>query len=380
MYIILWSLVGHFHFAFDNYDERGRSLFQKINNINDLSILQDIGFNHFGKLGIQRGQKKEITGVNNQSKEIYWQNKYNELKTQTNTQLEQLNIVNTELNDINSDIAIKNIQLDSLDKNILDKIKLDEGYNKLLEDLKTSIEEDKITIENLKSGVKDLKIQREQLSKDTSKSKEEKKLLYLEITQKQDELRVLKDNIQAQIKYKKDLEKDLNSKIDIVINNSKMLIGLDKDKLKEQIAKLVKHYLKFNTQLKEVEELKVQNEKLVSDNTALVEDNSKKYSEILELKEDNSNIKAELSNLKKSELFLKNQLNELKISTQKQLNSLNDVLGKIKNKIGKFKSFILFKGLDKDFKEYELNLQNEPDKNISLEVEDSSSNHSYFDM
>lgn len=114
MYIILWSLVGHFHFAFDNYDERGRSLFQKINNINDLSILQDIGFNHFGKLGIQRGQKKEITGVNHHNKEIYWQNKYNELKTQTNSQLEQLNIVNTELNDINTNIAIKNTQLDSL--------------------------------------------------------------------------------------------------------------------------------------------------------------------------------------------------------------------------------------------------------------------------
>ena len=367
------EITGHFHWAFDNYDERGRSLFQKINNINDLSILQDIGFNHFGKLGMQRGQKKEVTGVNHQNKEIYWQNKYNELKTQTNTQLEQLNSVNTQINDINSDIAIKTTKLDSLDKNILDKIKLDEGYNKLLEDLKISIEEDKITIENLKSGVKDLKIQREQLTKDTSKSKEEKKVLYAEITSKQDELRTLKDNIQSQIKYKKDLEKDLNSKIDIVINNSKTMLGLDKDKLKDQIAKLVKHYLKFNTQLKEVDELKVQNEKLQSDNIALVEDNSKKAKVISKLKEDNSILNTELSNLKKSELFLKNQLNELKISTQKQLNSLNDVLGKIKNKIGKFKSFILFKGLDKDFKEYE------QEKDFSsLEVEHSS-NHSYFD-
>ena len=371
--------TGHFHYAFDNYDNLGRSLFKKINNINDLSILQDIGFKHFGKLGMKRGQKKEITGVNNQNKEIYWQNKYNELKTQTNIQLEQLNSVNSQLNDINSDIAIKTTKLDNLDKNILDKIKLEEGYSRLLEDLKTSIEEDKATIENLKSGVKDLKIQREQLTKDTTKSKEEKKLLYAEITTKQDELRTLKDNIQAQIKYKKDLEKDLNSKIDIVINNSKTLIGLDKDKLREQIAKLVKHYLKFNTQLKEVDELKEKNEKLQSDNIALVEDNSKKDKVISKLKEDNSNIKAELSSLKKSELFLKNQLNELKIATQKQLNSLNDVLGKIKDKMNKFKSFILFKGLDKDFKEYELNLQNEPDKNISLEVEHSSGHHSYFD-
>jgi hypothetical protein len=136
--------------------------------------------------------------------------------------------------------------------------------------------------------------------------------------------------------------------------------------------------LKFNTQLKEVDELKVQNEKLVSENITLVEDNSKKDTQILELKKENSNIKEELNTLKKSELFLKTQLNELKISTQKQLNSLNDVLDKIKNKISKFKSFILFKGLDNDFKEYELKLQNEPNKNISLEVEHSSS-HSYFE-
>ena len=80
--------TGHFHYAFDNYDNLGRRLFKKINNINDLSILQDIGFNHFGKLGIQRGQKKEVTGVNHQNKEIYWQNKCAELKTQTNAQLE----------------------------------------------------------------------------------------------------------------------------------------------------------------------------------------------------------------------------------------------------------------------------------------------------
>ncbi len=389
-YFVYHSLesCGHFHFAFDNYDERGRSLFQKINNINDLSILQDIGFNHFGKLGIQRGQKKEVTGVNHQNKEIYWQNKCAELKTKTNTQLKQLNSVNTDLittnnelvnanrqlNDINTNIDIKTTQLNILDKNILDKIKVEEGYSKLLEDLKISIEEDKNTIEDLKSGVKDLKIEREQLTKDTSKSKEEKKLLYAEITTKQDELRVLKDNIQSQIKYKKDLAKDLNSKIDIVINSSKTLIGLDKDKLRIQIAKLVKHYLKLNTQLKEVDELKEKNEKLENDNILLVEDNSKKDKVITKLKDDNSILNSELNTLKKSELFLKNQLNELKIATQKQLNSLSDTLVKIKDKISKFKSFILFKGLDKDFQEYE-----QKNNSMTIEGEDTNSNHNYFD-
>ena len=103
-------------------------------------------------------------------------------------------------------ISIENIVADNLEflipvyqrPYVWDDIEI----KKLLEDLKISIEEDKNTIEDLKSGVKDLKIEREQLTKDTSKSKEEKKLLYAEITTKQDELRVLKDNIQSQIKYK----------------------------------------------------------------------------------------------------------------------------------------------------------------------------------
>ena len=132
-----------------------------------------------------------------------------------------------------------------------------------------------------------------------------------------------------------------------------------------------------------MDDLKVQNEKLVSDNIALVEDNTKKDTQIFKLKEENSNIKEELNTLKKSELFLKTQLNELKISTQKQLNLLNDTLGKIKDKMNKFKSFILFKGLDKDFKEYELEQEIkqkiEQEKNLlSLEVEHSSSNHNFF--
>ncbi|WP_323668674.1 hypothetical protein [Aliarcobacter butzleri] len=366
--------TGHFHYAFDNYDNLGRSLFKKINNINDLSLLQDIGFKHFGKIGIQRGQKKEISGVNHQNKDVYWQNKYAELKTQTNSQMIELDSAKSQLNSINSDIAIKNIQLNDLDKNILNKIKMDQGYTKLLEDLKTSIENDKVAIENLKSSVKDLKIEREQLIKDTSKSKEDKKILYAEITTKQNELRVLKDNIQSQIKYKRDLEKDLNSKIDIVISNSKTLVGLDKEKLKDQISKLVKHYLKFNTQLKEINELKEKNEKLKNDNILLIEDNNKKNIEIVKLKEDNSNINLELNTLKKSEIFLKNQLNELKLTTQKQLKFLNNTLSQIKDKMNKFKSFLLFKDLEKDFKEYEIQKES-----INIDINTNNLNYDYIE-
>ena len=132
--------------------------------------------------------------------------------------------------------------------------------------------------------------------------------------------------------------------------------------------------MKLNTQLKEVDELKEKNEKLENDNILLVEDNSKKDKVITKLKDDNSILNSELNTLKKSELFLKNQLNELKIATQKQLNSLSDTLVKIKDKISKFKSFILFKGLDKDFQEYE-----QKNNSMTIEGEDTNSNHNYFD-
>ena len=64
---------------------------------------------------------------------------------------------------------------------------------------------------------------------------------------------------------------------------------------------------------------------------------------------------------------MKKDRNRVKINLNASNNKkLYEKVGKIKDKTNKFKSFILFEGLDKDFKEYEL--QNEPDKNISLEL------------
>jgi predicted nuclease with TOPRIM domain len=54
----------HFHFALKNFDENGMSLFNKNKNKVFLSALQDIAFEHFKVLGMERGRSKDITGKN----------------------------------------------------------------------------------------------------------------------------------------------------------------------------------------------------------------------------------------------------------------------------------------------------------------------------
>jgi len=55
----------HFHFMFKNFDEKGQSIIWKNNNSEKLSKLQDRRFEHFQKLGMERGikKKKELIGV-----------------------------------------------------------------------------------------------------------------------------------------------------------------------------------------------------------------------------------------------------------------------------------------------------------------------------
>ena len=54
----------HFHFALKNFDENGMSLFNKNKNKVFLSKLQDIAFEHFKVLGMERGRSKDVTGKN----------------------------------------------------------------------------------------------------------------------------------------------------------------------------------------------------------------------------------------------------------------------------------------------------------------------------
>ncbi len=77
----------HFHFSLKNYDENGLSLWKKNQNKEFLSQLQDIAFEHFKELGMQRGLSKDITGKKYETIQKYHVRKEMELRDKVlNTQ------------------------------------------------------------------------------------------------------------------------------------------------------------------------------------------------------------------------------------------------------------------------------------------------------
>ncbi|PRN00268.1 plasmid recombination protein [Aliarcobacter cryaerophilus] len=77
----------HFHLALKNYDENGLSLWKKNQNKEFLSQLQDIAFEHFKELGMQRGISKDITGKKYETTKNYHIRKEMELRDKVlNTQ------------------------------------------------------------------------------------------------------------------------------------------------------------------------------------------------------------------------------------------------------------------------------------------------------
>ena len=74
----------HFHFALKNFDEAGMSIFHKIKNKEFLSQIQDLAFEHFKELGMNRGIKKEFTSKNYQTIQNYNIEKEMKLKQSIN--------------------------------------------------------------------------------------------------------------------------------------------------------------------------------------------------------------------------------------------------------------------------------------------------------
>ena len=77
----------HFHFSLKNYDENGLSLWKKNQNKEFLSQLQDIAFEHFKTLGMNRGISKDITNKRYETIQKYHVRKEMELRDKVlNTQ------------------------------------------------------------------------------------------------------------------------------------------------------------------------------------------------------------------------------------------------------------------------------------------------------
>ena len=81
----------HFQYFFTNFNDNGASITHLNKKAEQLSPLQDIAHKHFGKLGIERGLKKDFTNSKHMSAAKYWKTLEMDLKHKTMSLEEQYN-------------------------------------------------------------------------------------------------------------------------------------------------------------------------------------------------------------------------------------------------------------------------------------------------
>ncbi len=216
----LSETTPHFHFFYKNYDTIGRSITFKNRTSDKLSKLQDIAYDNFKNLGMDRGIKKapEDLGVYDYQTTKQWKAK------QLYKDNQSIELSNEVLNEINTEIQ--------------------------------SVKKD---INNLITQRDDLKLDKKTITADIELSKDDKKQLHLDINKKQSDIR---DLIQKHRKTVEELKLDQKSfknkaikDIDSILDNSKSYLKYDTSLLKQNIYKIIKQYSNYDINLKEYNHL-----------------------------------------------------------------------------------------------------------------------------
>ncbi len=351
MTLHLDETTPHFHFSLSNFDDRGLSLYNQNKNRDFLSNLQNIGFKHFSKLGMDRGVSKDVSGVNHKNINKHWRDK-NIVEKQINNELKKQNLSLKEIN---------NKQQNSINE-----------LHSLSETLNNEITSLKNVISDNKTKINDLKIERETISKDTTLKTEEKKILYSEITSKQKELRDLNEDIKEVIKSKKDISNDLNNDINSIVEQSVTLNKFVNVKiLQQQIKKTLLKYLKLNTQLNELKEKeeKIKNlENVVEKSDTYIQRLEKEVNSLNSLDKEKSDlIKEYMAKEKEEKRFTNSEVATVTQKYENELKEKNQTIKQQKQKIETlesenvdYKDFIADNNLESDFnnrnhKKYNIN-------------------------
>ena len=246
----------HFHFFYENFDDTGRSITFKNRTRDKLSKLQDIAYDNFKNLGMDRGIKKDIEdlGIYDYTTTKQWKLK------QLQQEQQNIELAKSISSEINAEII--NIQND---------------------------------ISNLTTQRDNLKLDKKTITADIDLSKDDKKQLHLEINQKQADIRELiqthrqtvKDLKLDQKTFKNEAIKDIN----YILSNSKSYLKYDTSLLKQNIYKIIKKYSNYNINLEEYNNLKSthhntldENNKLYNKNKNLSTINNNQINNINELK------------------------------------------------------------------------------------------------
>lgn len=293
----------HFHFSLKNFDENGLSLWKKNQNKEFLSQLQDIAYEHFKILGMDRGVSKDITNKRYETIQKYHIRKEMELRDK---------ILNTQAN------------YDKLQKEVE-------------KDLKTLYAE----VNLKKNEIKDLRSNYDRTSQEYKNLTTIFKQLQVEEKTLREKVRELKeiDNLDNYLNnLKKDISKIINSnveKVDPLIGNSRIEVKNIKKMYSELVSKISEP---LNSKVKEVEE----KDKTIKDLKSKIEDKesvlekvmTEKYEAINQnkvLKQENLSKTNELSQLKeKHTLEINNLRNHFKRQIALRFKRLN-LINRLKN-------------------------------------------------
>ena len=272
----------HFQYFFTDFNERGASITHLNKRSDQLSPLQDIAYKHFGKLGLERGLKKDITKATHKSVAQYWSEIEVNLKKKTINLEQQYNNRKIEVEkDLKSLYTEVNLQ-----KNEVKELRATHK--------KTSQEYKDLTI-----VLKQLQVEEKTLREKVRELKEIDNLENYLNDLKQDISKIIKSNVE---------------KVDPVIGNSRIEVKNIKKMYSELVSKISEP---LNSKVKEVEEkdkaIKDLNDKLQNKEEVLEKVMTEKYEAIKENKV-----------LKQNDIFKTNEITKLKENHTLEINKLRN--------------------------------------------------------
>ena len=295
----------HFHFALKNYDKNGLSLWKKNQNKEFLSQLQDIAFEHFKKLGMQRGISKEFTGKRYETIQKYHVRKEMELRDK---------VLNTQAN-----------------------------YDKLQKEVEKDLKSLYTEVNLKKNEVKDLRSNYDRTSQEYKNLTIVFKQLQQEEKTLREKVRELKeiDNLDNYLKdLKQDIRKIVNSNVEQVdpLIGSIRLEVVDINKMYRELISKISEPL--HSKVKEVEEKDKTIEKLKEDIVFKNKEIAQKDTKIKDLTQTTQKLeKAFMTNYKQLEAIQKDF--KRKVANQvRRLNLINrlrrsNIAQRIRNRLSK---------------------------------------------
>lgn len=239
----------HFHFAIKNFDDNGYSVFHKIKNKETLSHLQDVAFEYFGKLGMDRGISKEVTGKNYKTITNYYKSKQIELKAiiqSLQSDIKQIQEAKKNIkNDLDLTTSEKKQELDKLDLEI-------KSFRSAISEYKTIMNDNSIKLKNKEDEIS--------AANDTLND------LNTKLNIKTQEVNNFKDVV---VKNKDIINNLINN--NITKNVIKQDVVVDLDKLKKDFNVLVNKTLKIDLKQKNLQEKDEQIKRLEDQNNTLLD-------------------------------------------------------------------------------------------------------------